>query len=257
MSNNGLKGKNIVITRAKNQASKFAALLESYGANVLLCPTIEIVPPKDFSDLDQAIRNIHSYQWLLFTSVNGVEKFCERFPKGEIGELSCLKTAAIGPLTAARMKSFGIPVHFVSKEYVAESLLEEITVEIGDRVLIPRAQEAREILPDTLRARGAIVDVVWAYRTITDESKTNKLKEWLGQNKVDCITFTSSSTVHNFFSFFTLEEKEHLIHNSKILAASIGPITTQTLNDFGWRPAIVAVHPTTQDLAEAIGDYYD
>ncbi len=257
-----LIGKNIIVTRAKAQASKFASLLESYGANVLLCPTIEIVPPKDFAPLDQAIKNLDSYDWILFTSVNGVEKFFERFRKigtDPLGSVPIfpkkLRTAAIGPLTAEKMRDYKISVDFISKNYVAESVLEKMPVRLNEKVLIPQAVKARDILSEGLSKQGAIVESVKVYDTVVDASKVSELKKWLKEAKVDCVTFTSSSTVHNFFSLLGDAEKKELI-GSSVRAASIGPITTQTLKEEGWQAHIVASKPTTAHLAQALGQFY-
>ncbi len=263
-----LSGVRIVVTRARDQASGFAKLLRGAGAKVLVCPTIKIIPPRSFAPLDQAIRNLEKYDWLVFTSVNGVEMFGRRFKKinprfsGTARSKyavfpSTLKTCAIGPATAERMRAYKIPVGKVSKEYVAESVLDALKTVKGQRILIPRAAVARDVLPVTLRKRGATVDVIEAYRTRPDASGLAQLKVWLKKPGVDCVTFTSSSTATNFFALVGgvaggkgLLRK--LIVNPRIRAASIGPVTTATLKAKGWPPRIVATKPTTQHLAAAI-----
>lgn len=253
-----LFGKNIVVTRAKEQASDFAKILSSYGANVFLCPTIKIFPPLDFKPLDKAIKNLPLYDWLIFTSVNGVEKFMERINKirKDFKVPSSLKSCAIGPLTKKKMISFDIPVTLVSKEYVAESILEALPVVKDKRILIPRARKSRDLLPKELKKRGAIVDVVEAYRTILDRSNFPELLKMLENNMIDCVTFTSSSTVRNFFSLLDNKQKRKILEDKNIFSASIGPITTETLKEFGWKPSIIAEKPTTKYLAKALMKFY-
>lgn len=256
-----LKGKNIVVTRAREQASGFAKLLSKQGARVLICPSIKIVPPRSWKPLDRAARNLAAYDWLIFTSVNAVEKFADRLmkssPRGKKFQFPLeVKTCAIGPQTAERMRGFRFPVHNVSKDYVAESILEILKNVRGLKILIPRAAVARDILPKTLKKRGAAVDVVEAYRTVIDASAASVLRRNIKKNAVDCVTFTSSSTVRNFFSLLKGAPREALLGNARVLAASIGPVTTATLLEYGWKPRIAARKPTTNHLARAIAQYY-
>lgn len=253
-----LKDKTIVITRPKKQASNFAAILRSHGARVLSCPTIRICPLKNLQRLDAALKNLDSYNWLIFTSANGVEQWMKRYRKilNNRQLPKKIKTCAIGPATAEKMLDLGIPVTKKSKEYVAESILKEIPFPKGKKILIPRAMEAREVLPKELERRGAQVEVVPVYSTVLDGSGFQQVRSALKKNEVDCITFTSSSTVRNFFALLDTADKERLRKNNKIVAASIGPVTTLTLMEFGWHPEIVAKKPTTIHLARAIVDFY-
>ncbi len=249
-----LSGVRVVVTRARDQASGFANLLRGSGAKVLVCPTIKIIPPRSFAPLDRAIRNLEAYDWLIFTSVNGVETFGRRLRalKRKVSGLRTgLRTCAIGPATAERMRAYKIPVGKVSKEYVAESVLDALKSVKGRRILIPRAAVARDVLPVTLRKRGARVDVVEAYRTKPDPSGLPQLKAWLKKSGVDCVTFTSSSTAKNFFALLGTQGQK-LLRDPRIKAASIGPVTTATLKAEGWPPRIVAAKPTTRHLAAAI-----
>ncbi|MBI4217611.1 MAG: uroporphyrinogen-III synthase [Elusimicrobia bacterium] len=254
-----LRGKSIVVTRAHSQSSGFVSRLRKLGARVILCPTIRIVPPSSVRPLDKAIHDLDRYDWLIFTSVNGVEKFMQRFriknSKGRIP--SHLKTCAIGPITAKKMREWGAPVSRIAREYVAESVLDEIKEVSGKKILIPRAREARDVLPEGLRRRGAEVDVVEAYRTKSDRSGFSRFRENLSRGQIDCVTFTSSSTVRNFFSLLSLQEKRRLLKSDLICAASIGPITTATLSEFGWPPRIVAQKSTTEHLLNALVRFYD
>lgn len=251
-----LSGVNIVVTRARDQASGFAQRLRAGGARVLVCPTIRIVPPRSFARMDRAVRNLPRYDWLVFTSVNGVEMFAQRLRKLKVRVPRGTKTCAIGPATADRMRRFQIPVGKVSKEYVAESVLDALKVVRGKRVLIPRAAVARDVLPVTLRKRGAWVDVVRAYRTRPDSSGIAQFKKWLSASKVDCVTFTSSSTVNNFFSLLNAKLSRKLIRDARVRAASIGPVTSATLRKRGWPPAIIAAKPTTAHLSAAIQRFF-
>lgn len=253
-----LAGIRVVVTRARAQSSQFASLLKSHGAQVLCCPTIKIIPPRSFKRLDAAIGNLENYDWLIFTSVNGVEYFWKRYRKVRRKRPfpSGIRTCAIGPATAERMKQFRIVVDKISKEYVAESILKELTKVRGNKILIPRAKEAREILPETLRKRGAQVDVIPAYRTVLDRSSFSIFRKWFRQREVNCVTFTSSSTVNNFFSLLNSKEQNQILRSPKIFAASIGPVTTQSLKRRGWRPKIIAAKPTTEHLADAIIHFF-
>jgi uroporphyrinogen III methyltransferase/synthase len=167
-----------------------------------------------------------------------------------------LQTCAIGPATAEKMRSFKIPVTKISKEYVAESILNEMTHVRGKRILIPRAEKAREILPKELKKRGAQVDVITAYRTVLDQSNFSTFQHWLEKNQIHCITFTSSSTVRNFFQLLNKDQRKKIVKSKKIQAASIGPVTTQTLKEYGWFPSIIASKPTVQHLTQAITQFY-
>lgn len=252
-----LEGKTIVITRPKRQAKNFALLLKSQGAKVISCPTIRIRPLKNYQHLDETLKNLASYDWLIFTSANGAEQWVKRYRKLLKNQAlpQKIKTCAIGPVTAEKMRSLGIPVTKKSKEYVAESILKEIPAPKGKKILIPRAMEAREVLPRELERRGAQVDVIPLYRTVPDKTNFPIFRKAFKKNQVDCITFTSSSTVKNFFTLLGAG-KRRLFKNNKIVAASIGPVTTQTLKNYRCLPKIVAKKPTTLHLAKAIVDFY-
>lgn len=221
------------------------------GTAVLTCPAIKIVPPANYAALDKSLRKLSSYDWLIFTSANAVEYFMKRYLRLKItpNALKTLKTCALGPLTAIALRQAKIPVSKISKNYVAESVLDALPSVRNMNILIPQAQEARKILSQELRKRGAKVDVVTAYRTVVDEPGAQAMRNLLSSRKVDCVTFTSSSTVKNFFLSAGGRPRG-------TLAASIGPITTKTLLSYGWKPAIVARKPTTKHLAQAILNYF-
>jgi uroporphyrinogen III methyltransferase/synthase len=253
-----LSGKRIVVTRARIQAGELARRLVALGAQVVDFPTIEIVPPNDFGPLDRAIEELETYQWLFFTSVNGVDSFFSRLRllrKG-IQALENLRVVAIGSETARRLESEGIRVDFVPAKFQAEGIIEGLkSAEVRDsRILIPRAAKAREILPAALRQWGAWVDVVEAYKTVLPENCQVDLRKQLQQRRIDMITFTSSSTVSNFALLFAGHDLAELLEG--ITIACIGPITGQTVIDHGLRAEVVATEFTIPGLVEAILNHY-
>lgn len=253
-----LAGKLIMVTRARSQAGTLADKLEALGAKVVEFPTIEIQPPEDYRGLDAAIKNVRNYHWVIFTSVNGVEQFLSRARhlNQSLSDSQTSRFAAIGPETAKRLESAGIRPCIVPQKYQAEGLLEALAPETmrQKKVLIPRAAKARDILPDTLRARGAEVDVVEAYRTVIPMADTANIKTLLRDRRVDVITFTSSSTVANFTQLFEGQTFSQTV--SGIAVACIGEITKKTVEDFGGHAQIVATESTIDGLIRAILEYF-
>ncbi|MGH7797143.1 MAG: uroporphyrinogen-III synthase [Candidatus Binatia bacterium] len=253
-----LVGKRIVVTRAGAQAYGLIEQLQRAGGEVVEFPTIEIQPPESFAPFDAAVKNIEHYDWLIFTSVNSVAPFLARLRLAgkSAAAVSSLKIGAIGPETAKRLASAGISASLVPERYQAEGILDAVKPETmkGKRVLIPRAAEAREILPETLRAWGASVDVVIAYRTARPNVDVRPLAERLRQRKIDVITFTSSSTVTNFVRLFGNENLAEIAGASAI--ACIGPITAQTVAQLGGHADIVAGEFTTAGLTRAIVEHF-
>ncbi len=251
-----LFGKRIVITRAAEQAAEFTRLLEDSGAEVLSFPTIQIVPPKSWGPADRAIRNIARYHWLLFTSVNGVSMFFARLKSrhGDIRDLKGLRIGAIGPKTTARLEALGLKVDAFPEEYRAEALADVIGKVKGSRVLLARAEKARDILPKTLEARGAQVTVATVYRTLKPRRLAAEVKERLMTGDIDVVTFTSSSTVEGFLQHFSAQERRRLFEHTR--AAAIGPITAATLRDHGVHATIRAKRYTIEALAKAIVQYF-
>ncbi len=257
--NKPLFGKTIVVTRARAQASKLREKLEELGAKCLEFPTIKIEPPPSWEKCDKAIKRLSEYSWIIFTSVNGVKFFFDRLwaTNNDVRSLSGCKIAAIGPATADELRKLWIKVDFVPKSYRAEDLAEGFSSKKmkGRKILIPRALEAREVLPLTLKDMGAEVDVVPVYRTVIPENvERQKLVNLLNEKKVDCITFTSSSTAKNFFRLVADPEAKQLIENVTI--ASIGPITSETLRKLGIDVHITADNYTIDGLCEAIVEYF-
>ncbi len=252
-----LFGKRIVVSRARSQASNFAQKLEELGAEAIQVPVIKTVPPDDYSPLDRALDNLSGYSWVIFTSENGVKYFFARL-KERGGDIRCMQNAricAIGPKTREALEDKGLQVDCVPKEYRAEAVVEQIKDEIseGERILLPRADLARSVLPESLEKLGAMVDNVSCYRTIYGEGDGQLLKNLLHEGAVDMITFTSSSTVQNLTGMLG-EAANNLFKNVAI--AAIGPITAATARDCGLTVAVEAENYTIDGLIEAIKAYY-
>lgn len=256
--NRPLLGKRIVITRAREQASDLVNHLTDLGAECLEVPTIQVIPPDDFESLDTAIENLSTYDWLIFTSVNGVNTFFDRlFAKGmDVRSLHHLQTAVIGPATSERLFNFGIKSDIIPESYRAESVVEAFDkIDTKDKkILLPRAAQARPILPVELSRMGAVVDEIIAYRTKAVYDNADFLLKQLKERKIDIITFTSSSTVKNFHALIPPKDLKSLMENVTI--ASIGPITADTARVLGFDVHITAESFTIPGLCEAILKYY-
>jgi len=236
-----LTGKTIVITRAASQSAELRHRLEDLGARVIECPTIHIVPPTTWKPVDAAIRRIRTYHWLLFTSANAVEQFMDRMGERRPN----IPIAVVGSSTAARLGDWGLSAALVPKEFRAEGLLAAFPENlVGTRILFPRAEVAREMLPDELRRRGAIVDVVTVYRTV--KALAGNIGEILESERVDCIIFTSPSTI---------PDSLHTVPTGTALAV-IGPVTFEAAQLLGLTPTIVPAESTVQALVEAIRSYF-
>ena len=278
----------VLVGRARRQASALSAELRKHGAEVIEIPFIEIRKPESFKPLDAALKNLHTYDWLILTSVNGVEAMWERMKKLnlEIGrtregyELTRAmnrtkarpalaaagpRIAAIGPATKKAIEQRGCRVDVVPKEYVAESVVRSLRRRVkGKRVLLVRAKVARDVIPRELRAAGARVDVVEAYETAVPESSRRRLQAALSdpQKCPQIVTFTSSSTVRNFVALLGGSRAAvRMLHavggqecppHTRIHMASIGPVTSATLREMGLRADISAKEFTIPGLVDAI-----
>lgn len=244
-----LFGKRIVITRPRHQAQELAQAIMMLGGEPLCLPAIELQPTKCDFDLSQ----LSSYDWVIFTSVNGVSFFLERLKSQKI-DLRRLsgKLAAIGPATAASLESYGLQVDHVPEEYRAEALLEGLKdlIHPGSRVLIPRAQGARDVLPDGLRAMGVQVDILSLYTAVTVTKSQEWMVDILEGVDVDYLTFTSSSTVRSFVSLCKSEKQQ--LFSGKCRVACIGPVTAATAQEMGLSVDIVAQEYTTSGLLAAL-----
>ncbi len=250
-----LFGKRILVTRTREQASKLVELLEEAGAECLEIPTIKIVPPESFEPLDEALKQIETFDWIIFTSQNAVKYFKQRlYHLGkDARSLYRSRLAVIGTATAESLAAMGLKADLIPEEFRAEGLIEAFRkIDLkGQRILLPRAQEAREILPEKLQEMGAEVKVVSAYQTVLPEESRQKLLSALKEG-IDIITFTSSSTAKNLFQL--LEGQEELLQG--VTLASIGPITSETLRKLGFPPQIEAQEYTISGLVSAIQEYF-
>jgi uroporphyrinogen-III synthase len=248
-----LSGVRVLVGRTRHQAGALSNELSRLGATVLEIPFIEIRKPRSFKPLDSALMNLDVYDWLILTSVNGVEAMWERLAKLRLPKtaLKSMNIAAIGPATKKAIEQRGIEVDVVPKEYVAESVVRSLRRRVnGKRVLLVRAKIARDVIPRELLKAGARVDVVEAYETILPKSSGPRLRSLLGDPRrtPHVITFTSSSTVRNFVSLLGAR-------NAKldgIRLASIGPVSSSTLRELGRRVDIEAKEFTIPGLVKAI-----
>ena len=254
-----LSGKRILITRAREQSAESASRLKKMGAEVVVFPTIEIVPPLRWDGLDQAIDQIRSYYWIIFTSANGVHCFWQRLKEGgrRLRLPPLLKVCAIGPATAKALKEKGVSVNYIPKEYIAEAILEgfEKMAIRGRRILLARAKIARDVLPKGLKKMGAEVDVVEVYRTVKPKGGARKLRQLLTEEKIDAITFTSSSTVNHFAELLKKEDLKTYLKG--ILIACIGPVTARTAKAWGMKVTIQPDEYTLPGLTQAIAEYFE
>ena len=255
-----LDGKTIVITRAQHQAGEFSSELIEHGAQVIEFPTIEIVPPESWAPVDEAIDQLHTYDWVIFTSANGVRFFVQRLQeRGETAEkLIGPRICAIGPRTAQEIRRKGMDVHVIPAEYRAEAVVRSLTGENlkGKRVLLARAKRARAILPMGLTKQGAHVNVVTVYQTVRPTHDPNQFLELLRRRRIDAIAFTSSSTISNFMAMFADCETDLLEGLQGVAIAVIGPITRKTAQELGLPVHISPNEYTIPALAKAIAAYY-
>ena len=255
-----LSGRSVIVTRTLAQAHTLVEPLEALGAEVLAFPVLETVDPEDFAPLDAAIADLAGYDWVVLTSTNGVDRFLKRFRavKGSREAILGAKFAAVGSATAEKLAKHGLPPALVPDDFRAEGLVEafrEMGAGPGCRVLIPRAEEAREVLPDELRAMGCDVDVVYVYRTQHAEPDAETL-ERLRAGSVDVVTFTSGAIARGFVSAIAragLDAEQVFAH---LAVASIGPVTSDAIREMGLRVDIEAAESTMGSLVDAIAEYF-
>ncbi len=252
-----LNGKRILVTRAREQASELSELLRAKGAEAVEFPVIRIAPLEDCTAIDEALGNLSTYDWVLFTSINAVPIFAERLSKLNLDARAFhgIKLAAIGPATAdAVRRHLGIRADFVPTEAVAEAVLgqwpdPEMS---GKRILFPRALEGRETLPEQMRARGAVVDVLPVYETLYDSESGEEMRRLLNEGRVDAITFTSASTVQNFALAVSIPSQSLAETVGKTRIVAIGPVTAAAAREFGLVVDLVADEHTIPGLATAL-----
>ena len=273
-----LSGIRVLVGRARHQAGALSAELRRQGAQVIEIPFIEIRKPRSFKPLDSALKNLSTYDWLILTSVNGVDAMWERLAKlqpSKTGkregpasirgireqlpnlapgaERQPLRIAAIGPATKKAIEQRGATVDVVPKEYVAESVVSSLKSKVkGKRVLLVRAKVARDVIPQELRKAGAHVDVVEAYETVVPRSSRSRLRRLMKnpRQRPQVVTFTSSSTVRNFVDLLGTNRRTQELEG--VLLSSIGPVTSSTLREFGLPVQIAAQEFTIPGLVAAI-----
>jgi uroporphyrinogen III methyltransferase/synthase len=258
-----LSGRTIVITRAESQAAGFQAELEQYGAQVVLCPVIEVCPLDNYERLDEAVANLYGYDWVIFTSVNGVEYFWQRLSTAgyEAAQLDHIRVCAIGEATAERLHNLQVHVDVIPDEFKAEGVFDALTRYVGGadklerlNVLLPRASVARDFLPKALEAAGARVDVVPAYQTALPAKADRGRVAAMLSGSADCIAFTSSSTVSNLARLFDTNDLSAAL--AGVVIACIGDVTANTAAKFGLEVDIQPDQFTVPSLARAIAEYF-
>ena len=249
-----LSGKRIVVTRTRKQAGELSGKLRALGADVLELPTIRIAPPTDLRAFAELVQDAHSYDWIIFTSPNGVTAFFDIFFKlyDDSREIGGTRIAAIGPATAQRIKDYHLHIDLQPDEFVAEALAREFK-KLGGienlRILLARAEEARDVLPKQLADLGAIVDEGFAYRTVPETRDPTGARRRLSEEGADLITFTSSSTVENFLAL-------GLPWPQGMQVASIGPITSKTARDRRLKVDVEARRHDIEGLVDAIRNFF-
>ena len=254
--NRPLSGKRILITRAQSEASAMAEFLTDEGAEPVELPTIQITPPADETPLRQAARELSSYQWVAFTSVNGVEALWRALEQEgrDTRALAGVRVAAIGPATAQALERRGVHADCIPSQYVAEALVQELRSHIqpGDRALLPRAESGRQVLVEGLSTLGASVHQVVAYRTVVPEGSQGKATGLLANGQIDAVTFASSSSVRNLVEL--LGGDIELLKSTVV--ACIGPITASTATELGLQVHVQALEHTIPGLLEALKAYF-
>jgi uroporphyrinogen III methyltransferase / synthase len=259
-----LAGRTVLITRARAQSAEFAELLEGYGARVVACPTIEIVPPESYHLLDEALSNIYGYDWLVFTSANAVEHFLARLRAAglDVADLDELRVCAIGHATAERLAEAHVHVDLVPARAQAEGVMAALADYLGGpaefenlNFLMPRAAAGRDLIPEELEEAGARCDVVPAYRTVRPETTDRaKIEALLVGGGVDCVTFTSPSTVRHFAELFGTRDLAPLLRG--IGLACIGEVTAAAAAEYNLRADILPAEQNAAALARAIAHYF-
>ena len=253
-----LFGKRIVVTRSRDQASVFVEMLINAGATPIEFPSIDVVPPANWEELDSAIDAIETYQWAIFTSANAVRFFFRRLRdrKKDLRMLKGIRICAVGPKTAEALDQHGITPDLIPSEFKAEGVLAALGgVQVkGQRFLIPRAKKARELIPERLRELGAVVTVATAYENVRPTSDVARVKKLLTEKKVAAVTFTSSSTVNNFVEM--LGQKGYIKLVDGVAVACIGPVTAKTAEELGMRTDIMPKEYTIPSLVDAMMEYF-
>lgn len=258
-----LVGRTVVVTRAASQAPELTDALESYGAKVFVCPTIEIREPDSYDRLDEALDHLYGYDWLIFTSANGVDFFLKRLTERglNIADLDEIKVCAIGQRTAEKLHDAHTHVDIIPSQSTAEGVFTALSEFAGGKehlrglnILLPRAAVGRDALPKALEEAGARIDVVPTYQTVLPENLDRGLFRAMLAGSGDCIAFTSSSTIKNLAKLFDTHDLGNALPG--VIIACIGPVTAATAVQYGLHVNIEPTQQTAKDLAEAIANYF-
>jgi len=253
-----LFGRRVVVTRSRDQASVFAEMLIDRGATTIEFPTIDVVPPASWDELDRALQAIETFQWLIFTSANAVRFFMERLRAlgKDLRILKGVNICTVGPKTAEALETYGLRADLIPAEFKAEGVLAALGgVEVkGRKFLIPRAKVAREIIPGKLRELGADVTVATAYENVKPSADVDRVKKLFTEKKIAAVTFTSSSTVHNFVEIVGQKEYKTLLEG--VAVACIGPVTAKTATEYGMKTDIMPKEYTIPAFVDAMVDFF-
>jgi uroporphyrinogen III methyltransferase/synthase len=253
-----LFGRQILVTRTREQASDLSQRLKERGANPIEFPAIEVIPPESWVEVDHCLKKLGEYDWIIFTSANGVRFFLERLLAlgMDIRDLRGPQIGAIGPKTAEGLEVLKVRVDYIPVEYRAEAILAGLRKENwpGKRVLIPRARMARDILPEGLRRAGAVVDVVEVYQTVSPSGDPGDIIDRLQSGEIAAVTFTSSSTVTNFVERIGASAVKELL--KEVTVASIGPITAEKARSLGIETTVMPKEYTIPALVEALAEHF-
>ncbi|HXG88344.1 MAG TPA: uroporphyrinogen-III C-methyltransferase [Vicinamibacterales bacterium] len=251
-----LFGRRVLVTRSREQSGEIVDLLEAHGAEAIEAPLINIVPPDDYAPLDQACENASSYDWIVFTSANGASAFMDRLLVGprDVRALADAKLCAVGPGTAARLTRFGLKVDLIPDDHSADGVVAALKANgsmRGKRVLFAKADIARDTLPEELRAAGAEVNEVVAYRTVTNESDAHLgIYRQLLERQIDAVTFSSASAIRAFVSIYGADQAIDLLGHTVV--ATIGPVTADAAMRYGITPQITPTTSTIPALVDAL-----
>jgi uroporphyrinogen III methyltransferase/synthase len=256
--NRPLFGKGVMITRASDRAGEFSGILTELGARVFECPTISIIPPDNYAELDQAVGTLERFDWIIFTSYNAVKYFFRRLHAFKLDSraISSRLVCSVGPKTAAALACYGVRADLLPADYKAEGVVEAFSsLDVtGKKALFPRADRARDIIPNGLRQLGMEVESPIAYRNVIPEELPRETIQALEDNRIHCAVFTSSSTIENLASMVGENRLLHLLEGVAI--AAIGPITARSCRELGLRVDIEPSEHTIDALAEEIVNYF-
>ena len=253
----------MVVTRAASQASELTDALESYGANVFVCPTIDIREPDSFDRLDEALDHLYGYDWLIFTSANGVHFFLKRLNERglNIADLDEIRVCAIGQKTAEKLHDAHIHVDVIPAKSTGEGVFTALSEFAGGNenlrglnILLPRAAVGRDVLPKSLEDAGARVDIVTTYKTVVPENLDRGRLRAMLAGSGDCIAFTSPSTIKNLAKLFDTNDLGNALPG--VVIACIGPVTSAAAVEYGLTVHIEPEQQTVKDLAAAIAEHY-